>query len=997
MKFLTKVCHYILEKEKEFLPSVCILLPSRRAVNFLKKEFESRGVFAEKMPAIYPIEDFLNRFYEKTTFVELLLFLQKVAYEVLNEGFQESRDNFLSWLPTLLKDFNLIDQNLVDARQLFTNLADIKRVEAWDLTEEEKNYAQNNLRYYFEFWDKIYLIYEQFKKTLKANNLAYIGMIYRQLAENIDLWLKDGYARYYFVGFHAFSKAEEKIIDQLISRKKVTLLWDSDKFYMEHEGENQAGKWLKKYKQKWGEWLWQEDLLLTQKKTVEIIATGSYTLQAQVARNLFEKWRKETNENKSTLIVISDENMLLPLLYAMGEVPYNITLGLSLQKSTLFKFILQVFDLQQNRKEEISDKNHIKYFRYHYTYITKILTNPFLKKCEQILLEKYRLTSHQSLLKQVRNYLIQNNKASCVVFEIRDIPKNLLSKEPDEAVRKTLEPFYGQMGKIFGYVFSVWSLENVNSVLLQVEKIVRFFAEILNSTQDNLEKSYVAHFSEIVTQLKEIIQKRNFQIDFRTFRNLFLQLSYEERLSLENNADSYLQVMGILETRAIDFDQVIVVPANEGIFPTVQKGKSLIPYDVACAFGLPTYKDYEAMHNYYFYRLLQRAEKVALIYCSARNVSPSTSSEVSRYAWQIEYDLAPRNADITIRKVNAQLTPLQALHNKEDLLITKDEEILKIVKQKLQEPLSPTALDTFIRCSLQYYFSYVVGIKPAKEIREEIEADLFGAIVHSVLEDIFGEIGEQHRICSSDLQKAINSVPQRVKQKFKEFVTLYNIDSFGVGNNLIAQEVAIFYIENFLKRQIAELQDDVKEEIFFEILSLENKPHLLRIEPARFTYHHNGEHIPIRIRGIVDRVDKYRGVLRIIDYKTSKLDERDTKVPLEFMEELVTKPNASKLRQLWLYRYLLLKNLDENPQWQSFRDMPVEAGFYSLRNPNGTLLTLEFSKEGDFANKKWFYQQTEEWISRVIRRMLNPQEPFKKTENLSVCEFCIYRNICARG
>ncbi len=1019
MTFLEKTCAYLLENHQN-LSNICVLVPSRRAMRSLRLEFRRKKIEKDQMPTIYPIEDFVNRTYEKSDLIEQLLLLQKTAYDVLGKSMQSKQpsDNLLSWLAVLLKDFNLIDQNLVDAEKLFGNLADIERIKSWQLNETREKYVQDKLKYYFEFWEKLFEIYKQFKKNLEEQNLAYLGMIYRKLAENIAIWLQNGYKHYYFVGFNAFSKAEEKIIDELLALNKASLLWDTDSFYMEHTGENQAGKWLKKYKQKWGNWLWQENFLLSQAKKVEIIATGSYSLQAQVAQNLLNKWDKESRSRKRTVIVMPDENMLLPLLHSISEENYNVTLGLSLQKSTLFNLISLLFELHQTRKEykwkaqnlegKIVEKHT---FVYHYSHVAKILTHPFIRKFEQILLKKHLLPAHQSFLRLARKYLVQYNKVLSKSWELKKLPETLLQNEPDEAIKSSLQPFYTEIQSLCKLLFSSWDLQKVTSILLHLERIMLFFEKTFENDPDDLERFYIRQFKQIFARMRKILKKRNFNIDFRTFRNFLFQLARQERIPFESSVDNRLQIMGVLETRTLDFEQIIVVSANEGTFPTIQKNKSLIPYDIAKAFGLPTYEDYEAMHSYYFYRLLQRAEKVALIYCTSKNVSLVGNSEVSRYAWQLEYDLAQKNPKIAVQKANV-VFPTVPKSQQDDLRIEKNKEILEIIKQKLQSQLSPTAIDSFIRCSLQYYFNYVAGIKEAKEVRDEIEADTLGSIVHQVLEDIFFEIGENHQVSAKNLREVLPQIADRVKQKFKETAHLYTQEAV-IGNNLIAQEVAILYVKNFLEKQIAELEDDsnkLKENPTFEILSLENKHELLRIEPAIFRYQYNGESIDVRLRGIVDRVDKISGILRIIDYKTGKVEKKDVKIDHAELLSIADSPDMSKIRQLWLYKYLLQKNLDSNPQWKTYQNAPIEAGIYSLRNPTKELLALHTSgkskeKDKDRGNpenvhlhdKEWFYQKTEDWLGKVVHKMLDKDLPFEKTDNLSICEFCIYKNICGRG
>jgi CRISPR/Cas system-associated exonuclease Cas4 (RecB family) len=1019
--FVTKYMVSFLDKVRQHISStfpdlevLTVIVPSRRSMRALKQEFVKADV--EKLPVIYPIDDFITHTakqkFKKADQIELLLILQNIAHKILEK--KQGSDNLLSWLPTLLKDFSVIDQYLVDAKKIFSNLADIQRIKSWNLTEYRQAQTQEKLRYYFEFWDKLFLLYTEFKKQLEEQNKAYTGLMYRFVAENVqELLLENTSTQHYiFVGFNAFNKSEESIIEQLRLKDKVTLLWDTDSFYMKHKGENPAAKFLKKYQKQWKDknnrWLWEENLLSETSKQIDVIASGNFTLQAHIAEQLLKTWDKE----KRTVIILPEESLLLSLLHSIDEEEhykgYNITMGLNLQSSTLFNLIMILFEMQQTKKVdkwlkvhengEQEEKNSIKY---HYRQIFKVLNHPFIRKYEQLLIKEHNLEVTDSFIREAVQYIVRYNKIHMSSSEMRRLPNTLLKQEQDEQKRARIEPLYTELEELLALLFNYWDINLVSSIAKKIQKLMECFEKVFVKNTDDLERFYLKKFKRLFRKLRGLLAKKEYSLDFRTFRNFLMQLVREERIPFESNRDSKLQIMGFLETRTLDFEQVIILAANEGTFPQSKKTQSLIPFDVAKNFGLPTYEEQEAMQSYHFYRLLQRAEKVALVYCSSKTQAGGGSNEVSRYVLQLEHDLAKLNPSLKIKRLTAQFeTATQT--NQEDLKFAKTPEVIELIKQRLENNISPSALDSFVQCSLKFYFNYLGGIKEADEVEEEVGADTFGIVIHAVLEDIFGETNDEGLITRDILKKQLSTIKKRVKQKFQEKAS-FTKDAM-VGINLIAQEVASHLIRKFIEQQIRELEDNSLGTKDFEILSLENKEDMLKVLPAEFTYRDNQQTLQVRLRGIVDRVDKFSQVLRIIDYKTGTVNPDDLKMNEEKFLKIAESKDLSKARQLWLYRYLLLKNLENNPQWEKFKNHPIEAGIYSMRKLDKGLITLQIDKPKDTGHKglplddkQWFLQKTEQWLQQIIRKMLDIEQDFQKTEDIKTCEYCQFKNICSRG
>ena len=1001
ISFLKKSCEHIINQFSD-LDKICVLVPSRRSRHSLHLEFKRAEI--DVIPSIYPIDDFITRGYERTDQIELLLLLQQTAQNLLSK--QQGKDNLLSWLPTLLKDFSNIDQNLVDAKQVFSNLADIERLKQWDLEETRRTQTQENLKYYFEFWDRLYEIYVQFKRNLQNQKKAYTGMMYRHLAENTQTLLIENqeFEHFVFIGFNAFNRSEEKIISQLLAKNKATLLWDTDSFYMNHQGENPAAVSLKRYKKEWfgtnpNGWLWQENNLLHTKKDIQIIETGNFSLQAQVAAQLIEQWDAE--KARKTVVVLPEESLLLPLLHSIDRDSYNITMGLNLQSSTLFNLITVLFEMQQNRKlkkwvfrGENGEDEEKHTVLYHYAQVQKILNHPFIRKYEQLLIKDLGLDINHSFIRAAAKYIVRYNKVHLKAWELKKLPDILLANEENEAQKALIEPLYEKLKEPLKILFSSWNTQNIYGVSKHIQKLMEFFEQIYEKNTDDLERFYIRKFKYLFRKLRKILYKKEYNLDFRTFKNFLFQLVRDERIPFESSRDSRLQIMGFLETRTLDFEQIIVLAANEGTFPQGKKTQSLIPFDVAKSFALPTYEDYEMMQSYYFFRLLQRAKKVALVYCSSKTQTGGGSSEVSRYALQLEHDLATKNKGIRIDKLSASFENAQNTET-EDLSVEKTPEIIASIEERLQEQISPTAIDSFIRCSLQYYFSYIAGIREAKEVVEDIEADSMGVIIHSVLEEVFNETDERGCITIDKLTEELGNVGKRVEEALQK--NLQHAQDAMIGNNLIAKEAAIHYVRAFLENQIEELKQEELGSQEFEILSLENKEEKKKILPAEMLYQHNEKTLLIKIRGIVDRVDKFGNALRIIDYKTGSVREKDLVINENNFLEITQNKELGKARQLWLYRYLLLKNLESNPQWESQKEeFLIEAGIYSLRMKDMSFMKLAIAKE-EWLQKDIFFEKTEKWLGEVITEMLDTKKTFRKTDDIEICKYCQYQNICGRG
>ena len=434
-----------------------------------------------------------------------------------------------------------------------------------------------------------------------------------------------------------------------------------------------------------------------------------------------------------------------------------------------------------------------------------------------------------------------------------------------------------------------------------------------------------------------------------------------------------------------------------------KKSIHLFPLDVANNFDLPTHQEQDAVVSYHFYRLLQRAKNIVLVY-----VSPSDTyggKEKSRFIHQLENDLRRMNPKVTIRESVARFKP-KPENEEPELVIGKNEKALQKIRQNFKRGLSPSQINSFINCSLQYYFGQIAEFGSSIVVEEKMGADKLGSLIHEILEEIFRELTlEENTVDIPDIQAIIPKIPDYVEAKF-------NLDKYAnyvlTGQNYIIKKVTSQYILQFLQSQIEEIAHQGTP---FEILSLENVDQsevTYEINPtitASLKLNINDQDVYLNIRGITDRVDKVGEDIRIIDYKTSKVERASLRMKVQDLEFLVSDPYLDKVRQLWLYKYIFAKNIIEKGGFKLGKftiqeDHPLKAGIYSLRNLKDGLLELKSSDKKAFLfpeNMREYIKVSEEYLVQIISTMLDKEIPFEKTEDREICKRCNYKEICGRG
>jgi hypothetical protein len=985
--FLEYAAQHVYTQYRDSLDRVTVILPTHRAAYFFRRTLAMQTEDPLWAPRIVAVDDFITESAGAELADPIALVWQ--LYDVCREIDPKVQfDRFTSWAHTLLQDFDKIDQYLVDAAQLFDYLSEAKTLERWTpegVPGRSVRSGSGIMEGYFLLWQNLHRMYKNFKARLRDEGKAYRGMVYRQIAENPAVLLEnEDFDQYIFVGLNALSASEETILKALLKAGRAEVLWDTDAYYMDSNTGVKAGDVLRKYKRSraFGEWNWQFDDLLTAPKDIHIMGIPNATLQGKVAVQLFHQGRMEYREtngaadqetDRTTAIVLPDENLLLPVLESLDESvkDFNITMGLSLRQSGLFTLVDALFNLQYLALRETRPGRRT--VRFNHRHAVKVLTHPFVSQYEQLLFARAK-----------------DRKPDDEPFRnpVREVMKhigghNVIYITPEELLR------IGDGDGLLKVLFTPWEGEPARA-LTCFRGLIDQLREVYKARKEAIEIEYLYLFSTIIRRLDTILKERYAKpgaekLSLRSFRLFLYELFKQTRIPFSGEPVSSLQIMGMLETRTLDYDTVIILSANEKTLPQPKKQNSLIPLDACQQFGLPTYRSQEATMSYHFYRLLQRARKVYLLYVSSADTYGA--GEKSRFIHQIEHELTRYNPLIRLHHQTAQVRERMVADRDYLPRVEKSAGVGEAIRAVLEKGIYPSQLNMFVNCSLQFYFSAVAGIRGEEEVEENMGAAAFGDLVHKTLENLDKELSQRGvPIMAEDITRILPDLPERVRKEFLQFYPGYDLES---GLNFLMYKIAVRVIRNFLEQLI-------KDDIFpLEILGLERTLSTTMDLPV------NGKTIQVKVSGRIDRIDKVGDTIRVVDYKTGKIERKHLRGGIDTREMLLTDPEADKVRQLWLYKYILAKKMLQDGGIQ-LEDRLVKAdhhklvaGFYSLRNIEAGLLD-DALHLGDGVTLESYVSHTESYLQTLLTQVLDTAVPFQPTERLESCVYCSYKRICNR-
>ncbi|GAB4040967.1 PD-(D/E)XK nuclease family protein [Spirosoma gilvum] len=1016
MTFLQQTARRIFETHGPSLSDVWVILPTRRAVSVFLDELAALSDRPFLAPHALAVDDFITHAagVQLIDSVSLLFELYDV-FKAIDP--QVEFEQFIGWASVLLADFDRIDQYLIDTSELFSYLTAAKALERWQVDQPSSAkpiFETPGTSRYFRLFENLHIAYNDLHKRLAEQRLAYRGMAYRLLAQNVESLIRDNlaYERIYFVGFNALSRAEEQIIRVLIDAQKAELIWDADQYYIA-DWRQEAGEFLRRYRD--DGWFFskqnREDLaqlsdnLLSTEKTIRIVGVPNASMQAKVAGKIYSDWQRAEGMEEpvspkpsaqgslpaapspKTAIVLADETLLIPVLYALDEnvTDLNVTMGLSLRSSLLFTLIDTLFEMQRTVHEFRSkeDRNG-RVAKYHHRHVVKLLNHPFVKQYERIrglmwpgdVLESGEERPPEPLFQWMAKEIVQNQRVYLTESELKVLGQNdplvqvLFARWPESEPMRAVQVFY---------------------------ELIELLRDVYRVSQDAIEIEYLYLFFTLLKQLEATLERQphltphaltpspNATVTVRSFRQFLYELIRQTSIPFTSEGKSQLQIMGMLETRALDFERVIILSVNEGVLPQARRLNSLIPFDIATELKLPTYREQEAVMAYHFYRLLQRASDIVLLHTTSTDAYGGSKGEPSRFIRQIEHELVPRakgNIRLSYPAVRFGRAGTNTVADLTDLRVPKTSAIRKqLITMLTTRGLYPSYLNQFISCSMRFYFSRIVNIAEEDDIEEKMGAAEFGSWLHMVLE----RLDKEYRLKALPIDEAI--IKHLLEEEFAKSMKGRVIES---GMNLLLYELA--------QKLMLDFQREQSKLTGLTVIATEQTLDTFLDVPLEL-----GVSIRVRIAGKVDRIEQYGGQIRIVDYKTGRVDLAD-KTPPDLTEKLLKDGREEKMRQLWMYRYLALKNISHLgglPRDRAKQDifpaagLPVEAGFYSFRDLSGGFKTnpVRFGANDD---PDQYIADSEAILQQLIRQILDLSEPFRKTDRLETCQYCDFKGICGR-
>jgi RecB family exonuclease len=922
MRFLEEIARELLQKFPNGFDGVTVVLPSRRAALFLKKHLATQIRRPFFPPQMVTMTDLFTEFVPlRLAEPPELMFLLYEAYAEIENEDADTFDRYLRWGNMLLADFNDIDRYLVDPKAIFRDLRNIKKqeleIESWSFEDSQ---LSGNQEKYLQFWKGMKSYYDVFNRKLDERGWAYQGKLYRKVANEIAQIASGIRNRFFvFAGFNALSAAEEKIIDHLCTQGIGEIYFDVDQWYLEDQ-DHEAGLFFRRIRDKWGSRGFQllGNHYTTGEKQIQIYNAPGNVAQARIAGEVLAM-ESHKAELKNIALVFADEQLLLPMLNSLPhEVDKaNITMGFPLRNSDLFQLYLQLMQLYQARlDEEGKDKGGFYY-------------KPFLDLMFHPLLREFMNKEEEDIRRQV-----SDGKR---IF-ILDKYLNDFSGERFSQMRFLFEPVHDFPGEILN------RFDRLNELL------EHHFTTVGKS---RLALEYIYHLSGVVKKLRDILHAFPYVRDFYALRTLLKQYVSQLDISFVGEPLDGLQIMGMLESRALDFDTIILTSANEELLPRSRWDHSFILFEVKRFHHLPTYKDRDALYANHFYRLLQRAKTIHIIYDA--DPDSFSSGEKSRFVQQIQEELPRINPKVHVDEVTVRLN-LSASDLQHG--VKKTEAIIARIREHLERGISPSALNTWLTCPMDYYYKYVLGLKEKEELDDVSDIAIAGNVIHKVLELQYEKF-KGKELGKNDIVQMEKEMPSLLKEVLADEVGKSNAEQ---GTYYLIGQVADKFLRGFYTTE----KESVVENTI-EIVNLEEVLHTTKTFETRFGP------VNFAIKGKADRIDRCNGVLRVIDYKTGSFNVGD--VVLKDVQKLREKPKAM---QLLAYSWALLFAKD-------YSETHVQSAIYPLKGGDEACVVAvggvnRFGKDDIVV--------FEDVMRAVIEEMLDPDLPILHHADAMFCNMC---------
>ena len=946
--FISELAERLYDRYGDEVSSLRMVFSSRRARLFFSDALAS----VARRPLWQPRFESLGEIMERVAGMRLSDEIKLVTelYKVYSRYHDESFDAFYFWGGMLLADFDQIDKYLIDADMLFSNMGDLKALESdrsyltaeqieviarfWRSFGLESEFSEEKERF-MTIWRSMADVYHGFRDRLREQGLAYEGMIHREAAERLSgeeavEWSDDPQARYVVAGFNALSECEKRLFRRMYGSGRVEFYWDYDDYYVGNP-DYEAGLFLREnirnFPSPSGERFSCDRF--RRPKRIEIVSAPSDSMQCKYVHEFLSGLiERGIRPGKQTAIVLTDESLLLPVLYSIPEQieQVNVTMGYPLRQTMAYSFVERLVELQSRRKPGRDGEP-----MYYHSDVTGLLLHPYVRACDPA--------------------------AAGLAAEILR-RQSIYVRRSTLAPGSVIDPLFAPAGswqELSAYVRDSLSLVILHAASADDVRQRREFFSVIVDRICRLENSLAGSGLEVTTPV---------------FASLLRKMLQDVRIPYEGEPLSGVQIMGILETRNLDFEHVLVLSVNDDTFPGNRAvSSSFIPYNLRYAYGLPTPQHHEGVYAYYFYRLLQRAETVHLAYCSRSD--DKRTGEPSRYVYQLEYESPHRPLRRAIR-LGVNLTKT------EPVSASKTGRTARILEEYLDgggRSLSPTAFYQYVECPLRFYFRHVAGLKPVEEIAEEIDLPMFGTILHRAMELLYmpllGDPSPQRTISLPGTPAVKEAVARAVNEEYLQDPKATE-EEYG-GSVLLVRDVVRKYIDSCILPYDASQRGYAVERL--------EAPVEYRVPRER-----DGRVRSVGFAGKADRIDRLSdGALRVVDYKTGKPHNCFRDVAALFSS--VAAERSPAVLQTLLYAMMLSQseNCDVQPALYYVRSMQDER--FSPLLVEGDRPVLRFSDYRESLNGH---------LQKTLSELFDFSKPFEQCEDRSVCAYCDFREICRR-
>lgn len=954
--FLQLVAHDLYTKIGNDLSCTVLVFPNKRANLFFNEYLAEESDQPIWSPAAMSISDLLQKLSVQKAGdpIRLVCELYKVFKEETES--RETLDDFYFWGELLISDFDDVDKNMVDADKLFSNLQDLKNLmDDYEFLDEEQEEA---IRQFFQnfsierrtelkekfisLWDKLGIIYHRYREKLAELGIAYEGMLYRNVIEQLDTdRLK--YDKYVFVGFNVLNKVEKEFFQKLQKAGKAMFYWDYDLFYTQRISKHEAGEFIKRNLIDFPNELPESYFDIFRKpKKIRYISASTENAQAR----FLPEWVKATQTHttqivseKENAIVLCNEALLLPVLHSIPQdvQNVNITMGFPLAQTPVYSFINAAMELQTNGYRPDTG-------RFTYEAVSKILKHPYTRQ-----LSDHATRLERELTKTNRFYPLPSELKKDDFLTILFTPQSNIRELCDYLLRliKSISILYRKEGE---------------------------YDDIFN--QLYRESIFQSHLK--INRLYSLIESGELSVRTDTLKRLITKVLTASNIPFHGEPAIGLQIMGVLETRNLDFRNLIMLSLNEGQLPKAGGESSFIPYNLRKAFGMTTIEHKNAVYAYYFYRLIQRAENITLLYNTSSD--GLNRGEESRFMLQL---LVEGPHEITREYLEAGQSPQNTL----EIQIEKTPEILRRLYRAYDtaQPesviLSPSALNTYLDCRLRFYYRYVAGLKTPDEVSAEIDSALFGTIFHLSAQLAYTDLTANGKMIQrEDLERLLRDeiklqgyVDQAFKQELFKVAPEEKPEYNGV--QLINSKVIVSYLKQLLRNDLQYTP--------FEMVAMEKKvSEKITIQTALGP-------LTLRLGGTIDRMDAKEGTLRIVDYKTGG----SPKIPAN-IEQLFT---PSETRPNYIFQTFLYAAIMSRKQPL----MVAPALLYIHRAASESYSpVIEMGEPRKpkipVNNFAFFEDEFRERLQALLEEIFDEKELFTQTEDMKKCAYCDFKVICKR-